>query len=53
MMITRVSKGREHEIYNKFVNSPQEIIRWSDDRNFLPDPQYTFKKESIKDDFFV
>lgn len=53
MMITRVSKGGEHEIYNKFINPPKETIRWSDDRNFLPDPQYTFKKESIKDDFIV
>lgn len=53
MMITRKSKGSEHEVYNKFVNPPQETIRWSDDRTFLPDPQYTFKKQSIKDDFIV
>jgi hypothetical protein len=53
MMITRVSKGTEHEIYNKFVSPPTETIRWSDDRTFLPDPNYTFKKDSIKDDFIV
>jgi len=53
MMITRKSKGSEHEVYNNFINPPQENIGWSDDRFFLPDHQFTFKKESIKDDFIV
>ena len=53
MMITRKSKGSEHEVYNNFVNPPIETVRWSDDRIFLPDHQFTFKRQSIKDDFIV
>ncbi len=52
MMITRKSKGTPHEIYNKFVNPPEESFRWSDSIEFIPEPQYTFSKE-MKDEFFV
>lgn len=52
MMITRVSKGGSHELYNGFVKSPMETIEWSDDKEFIPDPFGNFKKE-IKDDFIV
>lgn len=53
MIITRVSKGTPHEVYNKFVNEPIENIFWSDEVEFLPDPFGCFKKDSIKDDFIV
>ena len=51
MMITRTSKGTAHEMYNGFMREPQELIRKSDIFNFEPDSQFTFKKESIKDEF--
>ena len=53
MVITRVSKGTVHEVYNKFVSPPEEKIYWSDETEFLPDPNGNFKKNSIKDDFIV
>jgi hypothetical protein len=53
MIITRVSKGSQHEVYNNFVSPPVEHIQYSDDINFLPDPNGNFKKDSIKDDFIV
>ena len=53
MIITRVSKGREHEIYNRFITTPQEDIIWSDEKQYLPHPSGNFKKESIIDDFIV
>lgn len=53
MMITRVWKGGEHEVYNKFIGKPKEIIVYSDEVEFIPDPVGSFKKESIKDDFIV
>jgi hypothetical protein len=53
MIITRVSKGTQHEVYNKFISPPIEVIRDSDETDFLPDPCGNFKKQSIKDDFIV
>jgi len=52
MMITRKSKGTPHEIYNNFINPPEESFRWSDSIEFTPDPNYTFNKE-MKNDFIV
>lgn len=52
MMITRMSKGGTHELYNGFVKNPKETIEWSDVKTFIPDPSASFNKE-IKDDFFV
>jgi hypothetical protein len=53
MIITRVSKGTQHEVYNNFISPPREEIVWSDMTEFLPDPNGNFKKSSIKDDFNV
>ncbi len=53
MMITRVWKGGDNEIYNKFITNPHENIKWSDDIEFIPAPYGNFKKQSIKDEFFV
>ena len=53
MMITRVSKGKSHELYNGYIKSPEEKIVWSDDKEFIPDVNANFKKQSIKDDFIV
>lgn len=53
MMITRTSKGTAHEMYNGFMRQPQESTRLSSDVEFHPDPLFTFKKESIKDDFKI
>ena len=53
MIITRVSKGTQHEVYNKFVSTPKESICWSDEIDFLPGPDGSFKKQSIKNDFIV
>jgi hypothetical protein len=52
MMITRVSKGTQNEMYNSFVNPPKEDVVWSDWNKFLPDPIGNFKKD-ILDDFIV
>jgi len=52
MMITRTSKNTQHDIYNSFISTPSETIKWSDWNEFIPDPNYTFKKD-IKDDFIV
>lgn len=53
MMITRVWKGGDNEIYNKFILNPHENTKWSDETEYIPAPYGNFKKESIKDDFFV
>jgi hypothetical protein len=53
MIITRVSKGTPHEVYNKFISIPTENVSWSDEIEFLPNPNGNFKKESIKNDFIV
>jgi len=53
MMITRVWKGAEHEIYNKFIENPKEMVLWSDEKNYHPHPIGNFYKKSIKDDFIV
>lgn len=53
MIITRIWKGKPHEIYNKFIKTPNEQIIWSDWNNYTPHPIGNFKKESIKDDFIV
>jgi hypothetical protein len=52
MMITRVSKGTVHEVYNNFVKTPFEEILWSDAIEFLPDPNINFRRD-IKHDFIV
>jgi 6-phosphogluconolactonase/glucosamine-6-phosphate isomerase/deaminase len=52
MIITRISKGTPHDVYNSFITKPYEDIRWSDWNDFIPDERWTFKK-SIKDDFIV
>jgi hypothetical protein len=52
MMITRVSKGSPHEIYNQFVKSPIEQIKNSDWNEFIPAKESSFSKE-IKNDFIV
>jgi hypothetical protein len=51
MMITRTSKGSEHEMYNGFMRQPEETFRISTDVNINPDPNFTFKKPSIIDEF--
>ena len=51
MMITRVWKGTPNEMYNGWVKNPTELISWSDSKAFLPAPEFTFRKESIKEDF--
>ena len=51
-MITRVSKGTKHEIYNQFVKKPAESILWSDSTEFIPNKIGNFKKD-IKDDFII
>ena len=53
MLITRVSKGTPHEIYNNFVNPPAETKVVSNHIDFKPVTEYTFKKDSIIDDFIV
>jgi hypothetical protein len=54
MLITRVSKGKPHEIYNHFVKEPKEEIINSDEFiDCIPTPEFTFYKNSIKADFIV
>jgi hypothetical protein len=53
LMISRVSKKMANEIYNHFVINSNDIIEWSDLLEFTPDPNFTFKKLSIKDDFVI
>lgn len=53
LMISRVSKKMSNEIYNHFVVNSSDIIEWSDLLEFKPDPNFTFKKQSIKDSFIV
>lgn len=50
IMITRKSKGTAHEIYNNFINPPEESITLSNLINFIPDKDFSFYK-SVKDDF--
>jgi len=53
MMITRVWKGGDNEIYNKFISNPHENVKWSDEIEYTPAPYGNFKKKSISDDFIV
>jgi hypothetical protein len=53
MIITRAWKGGPHDHYNAFMNIPYESILSSTNIQIEPDPQYTFKKPSIIDDFIV
>ena len=53
MIITRTWKGVPHDQYNAFITTPFENILDSDFNEVNPDPQYTFKKESIQNDFIV
>jgi hypothetical protein len=53
MMISRVSKKMSNEIYNHFAANSKDLIEWSDRIDFNPDPNYTFKKQSIRDDFVI
>jgi hypothetical protein len=53
LMITRVSRGKPHEIYNSFMKERDEYVESSEFKKFLPDPQYTFRKSSIIDDFVL
>ena len=53
MVITRSWKGGPHDQYNAFIENPYESIIASERNIIDPDPQYSFKKESIKDDFIV
>jgi hypothetical protein len=53
MIITRVSKGLPHEVYNNFVTQPEETIFWSDEVEFSTEPIGNFMKKDIKDDFIV
>lgn len=54
MMITRVSKNQPHEIYNKFLKEPIEFTMYASEFiNKEPDGKYTFRKDSIKNDFIV
>jgi hypothetical protein len=52
MIITRVSKGTENEIYNLFVKNPYELIEWSDTNPFIPHHSGNFKTD-ISDRFIV
>jgi hypothetical protein len=52
MIITRVWKGTPHDIYNYFIETPYEDFKWSDWTDYIPDPNYSFKKD-IKGDFIV
>ena len=53
MIITRAWKGGPHDHYNSFMTTPIESTSQSDNIEINPDPEYTFKKQSIKDDFIV
>jgi len=53
MIITRTWKGGPHDHYNSFIQTPYENILDSDYNQAPPDPEYTFKKLSIKDEFIV
>jgi hypothetical protein len=53
ILLLRKWKESEHEIYNKFVNPPEESFRWSDSIQFTPESHLTFKKDSIVNDFIV
>jgi hypothetical protein len=49
MMITRVSKGTEHEVYNGFITIPYEEVIWSDVHDYQSNPDITYNKP-IKDE---
>lgn len=51
MIITRTSKGTPNEVYNKFIQTPYETIRWSNDAIFNIDPNGNFKKQDFIEDF--
>ena len=51
IIITRTSKGTPNEVYNKFITTPYETHRWSDDATFNPDPAGNFKKQDFREDF--
>ena len=53
MIITRTWRGGPHDHYNAFMQTPFENILDSDFNQINPDPQYTFKKDSIKNEFIV
>ena len=53
MIITRAWKGGPHDHYNAFMDTPYESILSSTNIQIDPDPQYTFKKPSIIDEFIV
>ena len=52
MTITRIWKGTQHDLYNYFITNPKEYTVKSDWIDFIPDPNYNFKRD-IKDDFIV
>lgn len=51
MMLTRISKGIPNEMYNGYITNLTETFDWTDSKQFLPDPNGNFKKDSIKEDF--
>jgi hypothetical protein len=54
MMITRLSKGTPNEMFNRFVSEEdwKETIIWSDEKQYLPNPDGNFKKD-ILDNFLI
>ena len=51
MVITRISKGTPHEIYNNFVTDIKETIVWSNTKKFVPDTVNLNFKRPIIDTF--
>ena len=51
MVITRISKGTPHEIYNNFVTDIKETIVWSNNKKFVPDTVNLNFKRPIIDTF--
>jgi len=46
MMISRKWKGTPNEMYNGWTQNLDEFISWSDSKQFLPSPEFTFRKET-------
>jgi len=49
MMISRKWKGTENEMFNRFVTDWNEKIEWSDEKQYLPNPDGNFKKDILND----
>jgi hypothetical protein len=45
MTITRVSRGTPNEIYNGYIKNPYDSSFYADEKNFIPTPEHTFRKD--------